>query len=227
MNCKKAKKLLIDYAEESLANGRRKAVESHLSQCECCRAELSEIQSLRESLLALEATEPGADFWDDFNRNLSEKLAAEQASAPTRGFALGPLSMRPRLAFAAAVMTVLLVAVLAIVGFILLPGPPPLQKAVPPVALNGSDLDTIDLESLEVEYFLKNGHHVTDVAVGDLSEEEMEALEEEMFMLVGEDWDLASEDMVLGEIYEHTVYDMLDELSDEEMEALYKKLGLT
>ena len=102
MNCKKAKKLLVYYVEESLADGRRKAVENHLSQCERCRAELSEIQKLKENLLSLDAPEPGADFWRDFDGRLAQELATEEASAPTRGFAAGPLSWQPRLAFVAA-----------------------------------------------------------------------------------------------------------------------------
>lgn len=230
MNRKKAKKLLVDYLEDSLAAGPREAVENHLSQCERCRDELSLIEKVKENLVSLDAPDPGDEFWRNFNRKLSQKLAVEEAPASHPGFTFGYLTGRPRIALAAGVMTILLIALLAVGAFLVISVSPGRAPTIPDIALNSSEIATIDLNGIEIEFFLKNGDTGIDLdaaELSDLSEEEMETLEEDLFVLMGEDWASASEDMVPDDIYEPTVYDLLDELSYEEIEALYRELGLT
>ncbi len=231
MNCKKINALLVDYLEGVLAARQGEAIEKHLSQCERCREDLSLIEKVREELVSLEAADAGDEFWQNFNRKLSQKLAAEEAPTSHPGFNLGYLAGRPRIAIAAGVMTTLLIAVLAGAAFFLtMPEPPGGAPTIPPVAMNSHDTERIDPNGFEIEFLLDTGDDGTDLdsaELSDLSEEEMDTIEEQLFLLMGEDLASASEDMVPDDIYEQTVYDLLDELSYEEVETLYRKLGLT
>jgi len=227
MNCKKTKMLLLDYMEDSLAHNKREAVKNHLSECEQCRAELSQLERLKEDLLSLEAPERGTDFWENFTARLSQKLAAEEASPAGRAFRPGTILGQPRFALAAGAMTILLIAMLAVAGLVISQNITKPGATIPDIALDSREMAMIDIENLEVEFFLKNGTNGTDLTLSDLSDEEMESIEDELMVLMEEDLASASEDMVPDDIYEQTVYDFLDELSYEEIEQVCKKLGLT
>ena len=227
MNCKKSKKLLLDYLEDSLTHDKREAVKNHLSQCEHCAAELAQLERLKEGLLSLDVPEQGPDFWEKFNASLSEKLAAEEMPAADHGIIPGAILGQPRLALAAGVMTILLVAALAVAGLVLSQNTNRPEATIPDIALDFSQMSTAEIENLNVEFFLKNGTNGTESALSDVSDEEMESIEDELMVLMEEDLASASEDMVSDDIYEQTVYDLLDELSYEEIEEVFKELGLT
>jgi hypothetical protein len=227
MNCKKSKKLLLDYMENSLADERRAAVESHLSQCERCRAELSQLERLKKDLQSLETPEQGTEFWEHFNARLAQKLASEEVSTTGHGLRSGTLLGQPRFALAAGLMTILLVALLAVAGLVISQNTNKPETTIPDIALDSREMATIDIKNMEVEFFLKNGTNGTDLTLSDVSDDEMESIEDEIMSLMEEDLASASEDMVPDDIYEETVYDLLDELSYEEIEQVYKKLGLS
>jgi hypothetical protein len=229
MNCKKAKKLLLDYSEDSLAGDKRRAVDNHLSRCELCRSELAQMEKLKQRILSLESPEHDADFWRNFDGKLAQKLAGE-AEYPAHGglAARHPLLRQPGVAFAAAATTILLIAVLAVIGLVVFPAPPRQPGTMPDIAWDTDELAIIDLENVEIEFFLENGDNGTEALLADLSDEDMEMLEDDIVLLLEEeDLQSASEDMVLDDIYEQTVYDSLDALSLEEIEELYNRLGLT
>ena len=78
MNCDRAAELLVDYSEGALSARKKRALQGHLSGCKGCRAELSQIERVKERLLSLDAPERDAEFWRRFGVNLSERLEGEK-----------------------------------------------------------------------------------------------------------------------------------------------------
>lgn len=80
--CVLIQRWLPDYPDGELSSFRRRLVEAHLQVCTDCRQELAELQEAvqRFQQHSLPAPEPG--FWEEFNRELHQKLARVNYQTP-------------------------------------------------------------------------------------------------------------------------------------------------
>lgn len=215
MNCVRTRRALVDYAEDELAERKRLRIERHLSGCEACRSELSRIEEVRQSILSLEAPERDAEFWRGFNVRLSQRLASE-AAAP----AIRSSLWRPKLAFATAAM----VAVLFALGLVVLPKVLEWRRTTPELVPQTTRLETIESDDLEPELLEAYAYDENMLALAELSSEEIEQIAGEASLLLGEDWQPASDEQVIDGMYEQSIYDYLDDLAPEEYEEIYDML---
>lgn len=89
MNCAECRELLVGYFEGLLEESQERAVEEHLKSCEACRAELKELQTLRQNLVRSARVTAEADLEERvMNRIIqeqSERLrSAQRATAGLR-----------------------------------------------------------------------------------------------------------------------------------------------
>jgi len=214
MNCERAKKMLVEYSEGVLAEGKKSAVESHLAGCEACRGELSQIERLKGSLLSLDVPERDAEFWRRFSDRLSQRLVDEEPAPAKR-----PLLWRAGLPIAATAVAALVVAILMFRG----PVEPP--AAVPDVARRAVPAVAVESADVGYETFGENGYGESLLAMVDYSNGDIEEIAEDMFLLIEEDLQAASEDMIPYDIYEQSIYDFLDDLSPDELDDVYEGLA--
>ncbi len=218
MNCPDANKLLVDYSEDALSERKRRAVESHLSGCELCRGELSQIEKLKERLSSMEAPEPDAEFWQRFGRKLSRRLEGEEAPSGRRlSWQVGA----PLAAVAAA-------AIVVILSLLVFSGKDRLPQTGPELVRETRGLETIERPGPETESAGATGYDEFMLALADLdigSNGDMEQEAENMFLLIEEDLQSVPDDMVSYDIYEQTIDDYLDDLSPEELEDVYEGLA--
>jgi len=208
MNCDRAAELLVDYSEDALGARKKRALEEHLSGCEACRVELSQIESVKERVLSLDAPERDAEFWRRFGVTLSDRLAGEKHAVTDRRL------LWRALAPAAGAACALVIALL------ILRGPDGRQSSAPeearqtlaaPPAYEVSDFDYYEQSSSAiVSYF----------------EDDTAEVVADMFLLIQEDLQAVSEEMVLYDIYEQTIYDYFEDLSADELDAMYASLAL-
>jgi anti-sigma factor RsiW len=137
--CGLIRRRLGAYHDGELAGAARRRIESHVSRCRGCAAELAEVERLHAAL-ALDTPDPGQPVWDAFWPQVRARLAgpAEVEAGPAPAWwraAAGRALARPRLVFgaAAAAAAVGLVAILA-------PWPDTVQQPVSlaPVATPGA-----------------------------------------------------------------------------------------
>ena len=227
MNCTNVQKLLLEYAECTVTGRRRSQIELHLFQCEACRAELSRLQELREDISSLE--EPGRkpQFWEDFNKKLSQRLERE-TTVPARYS-----SWIPRLAIAAATATILIVLTLLALSRLQEWPPVAPELAAVPAQTGGSRTAPADSSSPiqadirpsdESDFSSLYADDEDMVALADLSSEEIDEVADGVGALVGEDWGWASDEVALDDIYEQNMYDVLEGLTPEEFAEIYQHM---
>lgn len=214
MNCERARKILVDYSENALGAGKMRAVEEHLSGCGACRTELSQIKRVKERILLLDTPERDDEFWQRFGSRLSQKLEGEEAPAPDRR-----LLWRAGLPLATAAGIALVIGLLI---FHVTDRPP---STVQKVAYEMVSMEAT--EASEPGYDIFDGETFGEslLAMADYSNEDIEEVADEMFLLIEEDLQAASEEMVLYDIYEQTIDDFLEDLSPEELDELYEGLA--
>ncbi len=173
MNCDRAAELLVDYSEDALSARKKRALEEHLSGCEACRAELSQIERVKERLLSLDAPERDTEFWRRFGVNLSERLEGEKHVVTDRRL------LWRALAPAAGAACALVIALLILRGPAgpgstapeTTPEEPPQALAAPP-AYEVSDFD----------YYAESSS-----AIVSYSEEDTAEVASDMFLLIEDD----------------------------------------
>jgi hypothetical protein len=230
MNCANIQRILIDYSEGSLGDGKRRAVEKHVSGCEACRSELERIETLKESVRSLDAPERDAEFWSRFDKKLSLRLDEVETGGrrPSR---------RAWLPVAAAAG----VAALAVASLVMYGGgdhdvvTPSVKVAVtapeavevPAVAgvAQVPELDEIEFAMSELENLNDEMLDEILLAQADLSYGDGEWDGDYMLSLIEEDLLAVSDEMILDSIYEHSVYDYLEDMSEEEFEEVYAGLA--
>jgi len=219
MNCAKAKKMLVDYTESLLPDRKRLAVEQHLSGCELCRAELAHIERLKESIRSLETSEREPEFWERFNRKLSRALeeTGKQAPAPV------PVWTSRKLTFATAAV----IGLVVILGLVVFPRLSHYEKETPRIASQGAVLTPATSEQTSPESSATYASNGIMLALGDLSSEELESVNEEVFDLMEEDLQPISDDLFLGDSYNGSLYDVIEDLSLDESETVYEILEST
>ena len=216
MNCDKARRILVDYSEGSLGDGKRHAVEEHLSGCEACKGELAQIERLKERILSLESPERDPEFWRRFDNKLSQRLNEEETVATDLGF-----RRRAALPFAAAAA----VAALAVISLLIF-GRQDIKPAHDQkLAENVTADNTVDSMVLEMDAF--DDDILIDVLLtqADSFNNDIEQEAEDMFLLIEEDLRAVPDEMIIHGIYEPTIDDFFDDLSDEEFEEIYNGLA--
>ena len=216
MNCDKARRILVDYAEGLLGGGKRHAVEEHLSGCEACKGELAQIERLKERVLSLESPKRDPEFWRRFDNKLSQRLNEEESVATDLGF-----RRRATLPFAAAAA----VAALAVVSLLIFGGQdikpvPDPQLTENVTVVNTDDSMVLEMDDLDDDILIEVLLAQADSFNGDIEQEA-----EDMFLLVEEDLRAVPDEMIIHGIYEPTIDDFLDDLSDEEFEEIYQELA--
>ncbi|HEY5530467.1 MAG TPA: zf-HC2 domain-containing protein [Candidatus Anoxymicrobiaceae bacterium] len=107
MDCRRAKKTLVEYADGGLSRARRDEIGLHLESCEDCRALLGMLEVSREALDKLERV----SMPDDASRRTLSTLKSQSASASAGGF-----FRSPRVITAAGIATAVLVGLAIVVG---------------------------------------------------------------------------------------------------------------
>ena len=74
MECNEAEILLIDYLDEQLQNGNRKAVEKHIQTCAKCRLELDQYRELFQAIATHKLEKPGPLLRENFNTMLQSEI---------------------------------------------------------------------------------------------------------------------------------------------------------
>ena len=216
MNCEKAGRILVDYSEGLLREGKRHAVEEHLSGCEACKGELAQIEKLKERVLSLESPKRDTEFWRCFDNKLSQRLNDEKSVATDLGF-----RRRATLPFVAAAA----VAALAVVSLLIFGRQDFTPAPDPQVAGDVTVDNTVDSVVLEMDAF--DDDILIDVllAQADSFDGDIEQEAEDMFLLVEEDFRAVPDEVIIYRIYEPTIDDFLDDLSAEEFDEIYQELA--
>ena len=217
MKCPKVKRVLVDYSEDSLGVTMRRAVEEHLSKCGKCRNELAQIESVKEEILSLEAPEPDAQFWRQFDAKLSRRLASEPVDE-------GAYAGRRRSLWRFEIPLVATGVAALVLGLILIfsgnePGSESPQQQAGQVVTAGAIEQPVS-EFSEDDIFIEMLMADNDFSNGDIEQDT-----EEMYSLIEEDLIDAPEGIILSDIYEETIYDLIEGLSDEELEEVYDDLA--
>ncbi|MGE5293780.1 MAG: anti-sigma factor family protein, partial [Solirubrobacterales bacterium] len=113
MNCTECRELLVAYFEGLLEESQERAVEEHLKGCEACRAELKELQTLRQSLVRSARATAEADLEERvMNRIIQEQSERLQsAQRATAGLRIRRLIMKSSIAKIAVAAAMIAVAV--------------------------------------------------------------------------------------------------------------------
>ena len=80
--CKKTKRLLVDYLENSLKEEGAQLVKGHLLKCNECKSYHDNIKEVLEKVRLLKAPELPDSFWDNYVTNFRKRL--EEESTPER-----------------------------------------------------------------------------------------------------------------------------------------------
>ncbi len=115
MNCAECRELLVAYFEGLLDESQERAVEEHLKDCEACRAELKELQTLRQSLVRSARATAETDLEERvMNRIIQEQSERLQsAQRATAGLRIRRLIMKSSIAKIAVAAAIVVVAVAA------------------------------------------------------------------------------------------------------------------
>jgi len=214
MNCSRVRDILVDYAEGTLSGRKKAAVEDHLSACEACRGELSQIETLKENILSMETPEHDADFWQRFNKKLSHRLADIEEPETDRR-----LLRQPRFSLAAAAaMALLVVLSIGILRGVHEPG-----DAEPAPDPETTWLATIEPEDLDAGLFMSDDYDETDIYLSDSESETIEQLADDLLLMANGDF----EDSLLEDSDEESLDEMLEDFSEEDFEELYKRMEST
>jgi outer membrane lipoprotein-sorting protein len=109
MNCAEYQELLVAYLEGLLDDSQKQAIEEHVKQCDTCRTQLQELQTLQQRLVDSGKALAQSDLEDQvMNRILREQSARLKSAAPAgTGLRLRRLIMKSstiKIAVAAAVI---------------------------------------------------------------------------------------------------------------------------
>jgi hypothetical protein len=218
MNCSRVKEILVDYVEGALSVRKKAAVKNHLSACETCRGELSRIETLKKNILSVETPELGADFWHQFNRNLSQRLAEFEKPTADRRFL-----RRPRLSFAAAAAMVLF----ALLSFGILRGTREPANTDPAPDPETTWVATIEPDDLDIGLFISDDYDEADVYLSDGDTETIEQFADDLLMVANGDFELLFEESLFEDSDEESLNEMIEDLSEEEFEELYRRMEST
>lgn len=217
MNCSRVKEILVDYAEGALSGRKKAAVEDHLTACEACRGELSQIETLKENILSVETPEHDADFWQRFNKKLSQRLADIEEPMSGRRF-----SWQPRYSFAAAAMVLLVVLSIGILREAREPG-----DTAPVSDPETTWLATIEPDDLETLLFISTDYDETDLYLSDSDSETVEQLADDLLLMANGDFEAMFEESLFDDSGEESIDETLEDFSQEELEELYRRMGST
>lgn len=101
MNCNRMENRMLEYLDGRLSHGRRSEAEAHLEICEACRLRVKEFRAVSGLLDELPAIEPSAAF--------DARILARVAAEPKRHGFWAWIALSPRVAFAAALLVLLVV----------------------------------------------------------------------------------------------------------------------
>jgi len=112
MNCKRARRMLVVYANEALWVEDSRLIQEHVAGCDSCRRELDELRKVLRLIDDVKVEYPPASVWENFLPDLHRRIEGEAALAFKKR-QKRHLSLLPGwVASAAAVMLVLLASVM-------------------------------------------------------------------------------------------------------------------
>ena len=131
MNCESTQRLMYEAVDRTLAPDERRLVDTHLTGCERCRAEMAMLDALIETVETTPPAEPSGAF-------LANVMASLPAPEPSPRFA--PSVVFPRVAFAATLVAAALIWLYRELFAELVGNFLPVQAVIGPVATVIGDL---------------------------------------------------------------------------------------
>src|SRR5262245_35748202 len=117
MRCEKAQELFSDYCEGALQPALTHALESHLGECDRCRAEVDGLSIVWETLDSAEIVEPPANFrelvWEKID---SQGKRAALPRLERSGFSVRSLFTKRALAWAGVAVIILMLMPFVVQG---------------------------------------------------------------------------------------------------------------
>ena len=116
MNCVECKELLVAYAEDLLEESQKQVIESHLNTCPPCRAELTQVISLRDRLAANGKALAQSDLEDKVLHRIVQERSSrlKKISKSSKQIQLWRIIMKSRIAKLAAAAVVIIVTLIGI-----------------------------------------------------------------------------------------------------------------
>lgn len=102
MECDACRNKLLEYLDGDLTGAVRGQFEAHLTECAACRKELQSVQETLALVARMPVPEPSETFWQQYLRELRQKVAAPRWSSRLQGWFAG-FMFRPIPAFAVGV----------------------------------------------------------------------------------------------------------------------------
>jgi len=234
MNCKKVKTLLINLAEtraeNSLSEGthrgnttncvhrlikiREVLIQRHLNRCDECRKELEHIEKVRQELREMRAPELTDIAWENFQEELSSRLARIEKTPQPIYFP------KPKLIFvgAGAAFALFLLLVLARQLTVAPTKDPSLAK--------GKVQSTLPQEQVTPESGV-GINESSELSLADLSAEEIDNVVNDAALLSDEEWNEVMASMSDSMIASWDIEDEVDALSLEECDEMLERLEST
>ena len=118
MNCRKIKKLLQLYIDDSLTFGEKQLVEQHLEKCSECRAELKSLSAMIRLIKSLPKVSTSPDFTENLMSKISQIEEEERERViPAWQMSLKNLWSTPRYRYS--LVSILTLAVFCVFTFVL------------------------------------------------------------------------------------------------------------
>jgi hypothetical protein len=233
MNCKKVKTLLIDLAEtraeNSLSEGthqgnttncvhrlikiREVLIQRHLNRCDECRKELEHIEKVRQELREMRAPELTDIAWENFQEELSSRLAHIEQLQQPRHFPMPKLILATGAAFA-----LFLLLVLA------------RQLTVAPAKDSSLAKGKVQSALPQEQVTPESGvgiNESSELSLADLSAEEIDNVINDAALLSDEEWNEVMASMSDSMIASWDIEDEVDALSLEECDEMLERLEST
>lgn len=108
MQCDACRSTLFEYLDGGLTGADQAELEAHLTHCPGCRAELQDLRETVALVAGLPAPEPPEAFWQQYLRELRQRVAPAPRLPRLRNWFAG-LAMRPVPALAVGIAVILAV----------------------------------------------------------------------------------------------------------------------
>ena len=211
MKCQKVKKHLIDYLEGTLSSRKREAIRLHLHACEACAKEEQDLSEVLGKVRTLDPRDPGETFWEEFPAQVKQKWLTTQVDTTSTlrdrlSWWFDPMQYSRRWLLAGSSVLFVALASILIFHFSSPPQSPPVtqREEWKPLLLGAEE--TEEISNLSAEEILALSSLITD----SIPSPELLA-------------SLAEEELTFGE--EDFIQDLIEELSDEDIDALLDYLS--
>lgn len=154
--CKECKALFTESFYDELNPDQRQFLEDHLETCKKCQSEYTEMTSTLEIMNKRIRPEPAQAFWDDFGKNVAERMEEGKAldvQTESRGRSfIRALSFAPRWAFQATAAALLVIVGIFIGRTVFSPPVSEVEYAQQPISMVSPPQSGVELISRTQNY---------------------------------------------------------------------------